>query len=400
MYGEIIGNKMTLCEPDDCTGCGACRTACPKQCIALLPDGEGFDRPQIDAARCIACGRCRQVCPVLTPPRRATRPDPDVWLGWVRSREVLEQSTSGGLFSALAQPVLARGGTVFGVVMEAGCRARTVAARTAGELAPMRGSKYVQADTGTSYDAARRELRAGHPVLFTGTPCQIAGLYGFLGREADDPRLVTCEVICHGIPSPKYLQAYVARYAPLADARITFRNGRTWSYETRCRTACRNERWGAARDYYVRSFLRGLCFRESCYRCPFARMPRVADLTLGDFWGVARQVPGCRCNPRGNSLLLSNSPQGTALLEACMPQLDLQRCTLGQALASNPRLAAPAVRPAARTDFYTDFFELPPAEFLRKYRLQATLRNRLGQLRRRLRALLLRLHEPFSSPCL
>ena len=190
---------MTLVAPERCTGCTACEAVCPHRAIAMAPDADGCLHPVIAASKCVDCGQCARVCPVT----KTHAPDfnPRCHAARTRDRDLLRASSSGGIFSELARTVLAAGGCVFGCALKS-LEARHVKVEDEAGLAELRGSKYVQSAMGDCYRACRDELLNGRRVLFSGTPCQIAGLRSFLGR--DDDNLLCVALICHGVASPLY----------------------------------------------------------------------------------------------------------------------------------------------------------------------------------------------------
>ena len=197
--------RPVLCRAEDCTGCTACASVCPVNAIAMEPDHEGFLRPVI-GERCILCHRCEQTCPILHPPVPGPAPAA-AHAVWNRDEAERTASSSGGFFSLLARHVLEQGGAVFGAALDEDMTARHVCARTVDELAPMRGSKYVQSDLGGSFSQVKALLEEGTAVLFSGVPCQVDGLKRYLGK--DYPNLLTCDLVCHGVPSPAVFRAYL-----------------------------------------------------------------------------------------------------------------------------------------------------------------------------------------------
>ena len=200
-----------------CTGCAACAEGCPKNAIHMLPDREGFLYPTVTDA-CIQCGHCTHICPVLR--QREAHPEPAVFAAWNPDNAVRQNSTCGGVFSLLADYVLEGGGVVFGAGMDAQLRVRHEAVKRKEDLPRIRGAKPVQSDVTGIYQQVRRELDRGRPVLFSGTPCQVDGLYHYLGEHPE--KLLTCDVLCRGVCSPgvwaKLVQsmAYIKRKQPVA----------------------------------------------------------------------------------------------------------------------------------------------------------------------------------------
>ena len=358
-----------ITDPRLCCGCEACRSACPAGCIRMRPDGEGFSYPRVDEARCLRCGRCLKVCPMLAPaPARAGAPA--AWAAVSRDEAIRAQSSSGGVFTALALAVLAEGGVVFGAALDGQLRPVHVCARTPEELAPLRGSKYVQSVVGDSFLQARACLEAGQPVLFTGTPCQIAGLRAFLGRE--EPLLCCVDVVCHGVPSPKTWERYLeelSRTQGSPAAAVNFRrkadSWRHYLLEVTFRDGGTLRR-PFEEDPFFRLFLHDVCLRPSCYQCPFRGEGQSGDLTIADFWGVERTAPGLD-DDRGTSLVLVRTPAGEGLWQKASPGLCRQEAELSAALEGNPSaLRSPAV-PPGRASYFAALEQMTTAGAARRF---------------------------------
>lgn len=343
-----------LADMRACTGCGACADACAAGALAFVEDAEGFARPQVDASRCRDCGRCMQVCPALRAdhavPAANREAAPVFFAARLRDAALLDAVSSGGACWALMCATLARGGVVYGATqVEVGrvCHRRV---ETLEEARALRRSKYLPSDTRGVYGSVRRDLEAGRTVLFTGTGCQVAGLNAFLGRTY--PALVTCEVVCHGIPSMLAWRSYRAEKEAAVGKRmvdLVFRDkGLGWK-----RNAYRimyadgsEERERTTTQLFHAGYLRGLFYRPSCGSCPYASLPRVADVTLADFWTYA----GPLASERGVSLVCVNNARGRAALDAAGGFLEWEQVPRAAALAScrhlsrhpveNPRRAA------------------------------------------------------------
>lgn len=295
--GRIRGMKAPrLPNRKKCCGCGACRASCPKGAIAMLPDEEGFLQPVVDAAKCVGCGKCEAVCPVLHPGK--SRKPLAVYAAKAKDDELRWGSASGGVFTVLAQDVLKRGGVVFGAGFERPTwRVIHKAATNEEELDDLRGSKYVQSDTGDTFKETKSYLDAGREVLYSGCPCQIAALKSFLGK--DYPNLLTVDLICHGVPSPLAWRKYLdcrEKEAGGKISRILARRYCAWQefaisleFDNSGKIAyCKN----GTDDLFVRGFFSYWYLRPCCHSCLFRSSLRVSDVTIGDYMLIDRVKPG------------------------------------------------------------------------------------------------------------
>ena len=349
----VTGNK------DHCCGCRACEQACHAAALSMKPDGEGFLYPVFDEARCVDCGLCERVCPMGDPLLPVDEPA-EVYAAKSRSEKLCMSSSSGGLFSEIALHVLEKSGAVFGAAFAGDGSVHHVAVESADGLGLLRGSKYVQSDIGDCYSRVRDFLKAGRWVYFVGTPCQVAGLRKFLRKEYD--RLLTSDLVCHGVPSQKMFAAYKEWEERRHGGKIrefSFRNLKGWGHSIEF--SIEGPQPGGTRKSvrylfnefspYYHGFIHGLMTRPSCYACPYARTGRVGDLTLADYWGVADVFPKLD-RRHGVSLLLANTDKGKSLLRAISPRVELHRSGLADAVRENWNLAHPTPKPQERADVY------------------------------------------------
>lgn len=306
---------IKLSSKQDCCGCTACASICPKGCIAMTPDDEGFYYPQVDASSCIDCKLCERVCPLLHKPAQhdvlnvygAKNPDDAVRF----------TSSSGGMFTLFAMQVLNSGGTVFGAELDENLQVCHVGISDKNDLSKLRGSKYVQSKMDGIFKQVRTLLSAGQKVLFSGTPCQIAGLKGFLMKDYDN--LLTVDVVCHGVPSAKVYNKHLQEIAAAANEevqQVKFRDkGNGWKHgKTLFLTA--HQRFGASKrkETYMRLFLNNVSIRPSCADCAFNNKRSLADITIADYWGVNKQFPEFD-DDKGVTLVLINTAKGQQLFD-------------------------------------------------------------------------------------
>ncbi len=324
-----------------CSGCSACKAICSKNAIAMVPDKDGFLYPQINEMRCVQCDVCEKVCPVLYPGEKDV--SPKAYAAYTKDEALRLVSSSGGMFTELAKPILAAGGVVFGCILQ---KPELVAihakAEMPEELAAMRGSKYVQSDIRDTYREARTELLKGRQVLFTGTPCQIAGLNKYLGKNFDN--LLTAEVICHSVPSPKLYEKFKATLGNPGMIVFRSKTGQNNVFEN---------------SFYARAFFNRLCSRLSCHRCVFKEGRSGADMTIGDFWGVEKFRPELN-GEKGVSLLVVHTAKAYDFVQGLM-NIEKYPLSFDEAFAFNPYYLTPLPENGkARRWFMTHVYKMPP----------------------------------------
>ncbi len=324
----------------------------------MTTDQEGFSYPQVDETICTACRKCVRTCPGYNDiHREAYIQEPQFYGGQIEDQNIQTKSSSGGLFSAFAEHRLSQGGSVYGAIYDFEKMAVVHSRATSLEnLLPMRKSKYVQSDTDKVFEHVKRDLKSGLPVLFTGTPCQVEGLYLFLGDR--DKNLLTIDLICHGVPSPGLFASHFSGREKKLGSPITNIDFRTkdkgWgsflNFFLKIETKDLERLTYAPLDAYYAMFLANLSLRPVCYRCKYANTKRMGDITLGDFWGVEKDHPEL-FDGKGTSLILANTQKGeNALLEL---QQDLRLKRLDGINPLPPNLVKPTPKPLLRDSFLT-----------------------------------------------
>lgn len=349
-----------LCQRELCTGCGACFNACPRDSIKMiLSSREGFLYPLLNNSTCADCGLCSKVCPILTSPSKYD--EPDVYAAWNMDDSIRQSSSSGGMFLTLAQKIIEQGGVVYGVVISKDGTVYHNRTDSVAGLKPMQGSKYVQSDTRYSFKEALNDLKHGLPVMYTGTPCQIAGFRGLLGKRRFD-NLLLVDIVCHGVPSnalfKDYLKKLDAEWADIPDkSSFIFRELDAWGYAPSVKlTDGKRHRIPSEKDAYMKNFLASYTFRESCYNCQFANIPRISDLTIADFWGIGAEKPFSENTKKGCSLVLVNNEKGRCAIRGIENEIFLEKRTLEEAKAVNHQLYRPSIRPKLRNNMYSYCF--------------------------------------------
>ena len=300
---------INITDPSKCCGCTACVNLCPVQCIVMRRDQEGFDYPIANPDLCIGCGSCDDVCPM-----QRTQPAAEVPEAYaVRIDEFVDASSSGGVFPALAKQVVSKGGKVFGAVLEEDMKIAHVEASTEAEIERMRGSKYAQSELYSVFEDVKNTLAEGEYVMFTGTPCQVAALNGYIGKA--DEKLLTVDIACHGVAAPglweRYVRALEKKYGKqIAD--VSFRDKtRGWRhYGMKLTFADGSSRYTPREnDPYLSLFMQRLTFRPSCYECKFKCGRSGSDITLSQLWCVHELVPQLN-DDRGVSGVFLNTDKG------------------------------------------------------------------------------------------
>lgn len=339
-----------------CCGCSACVQRCPKQCITMYEDEEGFLYPKVDTLSCINCGLCEKVCPVLH--QNVKRFPLSVYAAYNLNEEERAESSSGGVFTLLAKEVLNRGGIVFGARFTQDWDVEHGYIESIEQISDFRGSKYVQSRIGNAYLELERFLKNGRTVLFSGTPCQVSALRLFLRKEYAN--LILVEIICHGVPSPmvwkKYLEE-VKKNVHISELKdVHFRDKITgWkhysftlNYNKKGVSHKRSEYY--TQNVYMKGFLGDLFLRPSCFSCPCKSLKSGADLTLGDFWGIQCIKPEID-DDKGITSLLVNTDKGKRFLKR-VDNLKIIPFQYEQVVAGNPALIKSAILNERREKFY------------------------------------------------
>ena len=348
-----------------CLECRACEQICSKHAISMQENAEGFSYPKIDMDKCVDCGLCVKVCPAIHADDIKSN-SCDVYAAQLKDKTILKKSSSGGVFSLIAEHVINSGGIVFGAAWDEHLQLRHIGVDTIDALQKLRGSKYVHSDIGDTFVQARGNLKSGRLVYFTGTPCQIAGLKLFLRK--DYTNLITSDLVCHGTPSQKLFNLFVKGIEKDRNVRLIdyqFRDKKVFGWSCSSSSSSINRKTGKKKYLfydrnmvgYFQAFIKGHITREDCYKCPFACPERVSDITLADYWDISSHHPGFPNRREGVSLILINSTKGRNLLDLLEKNVILCKSTLASALkTSNHNLKAPTPRPSERDNAYTEAF--------------------------------------------
>lgn len=354
---------MYICDKAVCTSCGVCMNICPHNCILMEDNKEGFRTPVIDKERCVGCGLCVTHCPQNSSIALKRYKEPVVYAAYSVNEEQMIRSTSGGIFPLLAEQIIKMGGSVYGAKLDSDFKVRFTRIDVINDLIKLQGSKYVQSNVGMMYRHVRQDLEQGRKVLFSGVPCQVGGLYSFLGK--DYTNLYTIDVVCRGVPSEKVLHEYISDCEKKEGSKLdslTFRHKenkwRPMSFGTVMHLNFKNgNKYSrkSTKDAYYRTFLANIAMMESCYHCRFNGFPRVADITLGDFLGLGI-IKKCELyNQNGISQVLLNSEKGNALYEKCADRIQDERRTINECCYFNLNLWLASKRNPNREAFFEEF---------------------------------------------
>lgn len=320
----------------NCSGCHACENICPKKCIEMKSDKEGFLYPFVHKDNCVDCGLCEKICPIIN--KRTSNNTPTVYACVNKNEEVRSISSSGGIFSLFAEQVINAGGVVFGAAFNDDFSVSHRSAKTMDEVSAMYGSKYVQSIIGSTYKEAKQYLDSGKPVLFSGTACQIGGLLSYLGKKYDN--LICMDIICHGVPSPKVWKTYLDFRMKQYKSKVknaSFRSKRFgWNHFSMKLDFENGDEYIAKEhaDPYIRAFLWDLSLRPCCFKCNFKGTNRESDITLADFWGVERYFKEFS-DDKGTSCIWANTDKGKKLFESIKDQINCKTAKLEDCLVSN-----------------------------------------------------------------
>lgn len=339
-------------DKKDCNGCRACTTVCPVKCIDMIDDQEGFWYPHIDESRCIHCNLCEKKCPVMNEHHKESMSMKKAYAAYNKDESVRMESSSGGVFTLLASEVLKNGGVVFGAKYNEDLEVIHDWCETLEGVAAFRGSKYVQSNIGANFAVAEAFLKEGREVLFSGTPCQIGGLYSYLSREYE--HLFVTDIVCHGVPSPRVYRDYKRAMEKKSRSKlsgVTFRDKSNGWRHYKVRVDLKQgspiiETFTA--NAYMKAFLKDLSLRPSCYNCAFKEIDRQSDITLADFWGIENVKPELD-DDKGTSLLLVHSQKGLDKikgLETIMEEVDFM-----ESIQYNPSMYQSVKKPDKREIF-------------------------------------------------
>lgn len=401
---EIVEGRL-------CTGCSACSQICPQSAILMAGSEEGFLYPQIDEERCTDCGVCVKTCPVnkrrreqLETPSHPIVEDPEkpnksdltnkpdrqdkTYACYSKNEDIRSKSTSGGVFTQLALNTLSENGVVFGAGFDENFKVHHAYIESKHELDGLRRSKYVQSEIGNAFNETKAFLREGRKVLFCGMPCQIAGLKAFLNK--DDPNLLTCDMACHGVPSPKvwnmYLDYIRDKYKSGIKA-VSFRDKATgWNSSSMKIELANGSIYSdkVQKEIFFIGFGKSIFNRKSCFDCQFRIHHTKADITLADYWGIDKQKKQEYTDNKGVSLVITHTAAGEEALSRINEGVCLEERSFAEAVQYNPRLVSSVGEPNGRKSFFDELIAGHSFDRLRlKYMDNVSLKYKAKNLLKR-----------------
>lgn len=340
----------------DCCGCTACASICPKDAVTMVPDTLGFKYPNVDLDKCIDCGLCEKVCAFNDKYDKSLNlEEPEIFAARHKDMREIETSRSGAAFIAISDYILENGGIVYGVGYKDHFRVAHKRATTKEERNEFKGSKYVQSDLDGIFWQVKEDLKKGYTVLFSGTPCQTAGLNSYIGKKLRE-NLVLVDIVCHGVPSPyiwrDYL-AYIEKKYRSKVVKVNFRDKSRIGWSGQIESFIFENGRKIESRIYTDLFQQNIMLRYSCSKCYFTNYIRPSDFTIADYWGWSRISSDFNSDDKGCSLLLINTNKGIELFKSLSKSLNLIKTT--RQLCIQPNLEKPTSINVDSNNLITDY---------------------------------------------
>lgn len=348
-------NLIDVIEKNKCTGCMSCKNVCPVNAIKIERNADGFQYPKIDQTKCIHCNLCKKACPVVTTLKQQNN-ETKAYACKNKNTNVRMQSSSGGIFTLIAEDILNQNGVIFGAKFNQKFEVVHDYVLKKEELSIFRGSKYLQSKIGDSYKKVKKFLEEGKKVLFTGTPCQVEGLLSYLGKDYEN--LYTQDIICHGVPSPKVWKKYLEykkQNKKIKEINFRKKDILGWNnYQVNYKYENSEENIHHEEDIYMKLFLQNLILRQSCYSCNFKKINRKSDITLADFWGIDKVLPEFN-DEKGTSALIVHSKKGKEIFDRIKEHINFIEVNVEDIKKYNPCLCKSAHYNDNRNQFFKVF---------------------------------------------
>ena len=384
---KLINKKhistIHLADNSSCTGCSACAVACPKHCIIMQEDKEGFLQPIIDNKACIKCHKCEKVCPILNPESIEDSFETKAYAIINKNDDIRAKSSSGGVFFPLAKWVIEQGGVVFGAKWNQQWEVVHDYTEDVEGIKAFMRSKYVQSNIGNTYVKVKQFLKENRKVLFSGTPCQVGGLISFLGSKPEN--LIIVDIICHGVPSPKVWHKYLnekCKENQILDINFREKSLGWKNFQNVTTTTTTTYKESQRENLFFRAFLNNVILRKSCYNCAFKSIKRISDITLADYWGVHIHCPQMD-DDKGTSLVFIHTLQGDKLLNEIKDNLILEQQEISKAIEWNSAMIQSVPLTERRKYFFkafdkNKFFDM--SSYIDKDRLWVRIKRKIKKL--------------------
>lgn len=361
--------NISILNKKDCTGCRMCEQICPVNAIKMVENKEGFIEPVVDEEKCINCGLCAKRCPQLNNVKDKRQEKIKVYAAKNKNIEEQKHSSSGGIFSIFANYIIENNGVIYGCAFNEKFEAQHIRIENKEELVKLRGSKYVQSNTRDTFSQAKKDLENNKLVLYTGTPCQIAGLKSFLGEQYQN--LLTIDLICHGVPSQKLFTKYLKYLEEKYKSKIIeydFRNKEKnpWGLNLKIKFENGKIKYIPARlDPYYKSFLNGDTYRESCYNCKYANTNRIGDITLADYWGIEKEHSEFY-DANGVSAIIVSTNIGQVFFDKIKDNIDYIESSIEKVKNKNDNLKLSSKRNEIRNNIYDNLDKKTFKKYMRE----------------------------------
>lgn len=363
---ELFENKTNCC------GCTACMNICPKKAITMQEDNEGFLYPVIDEKKCIQCGLCEKVCAFQNGSSISERLDQIcVYAAKNKSDDLRLKSSSGGMFLTISDYILENKGVIYGVAFDKNLKAQHIRAEKEVDRNRCLGSKYSQSELNDIFKLVKQDLEKGKLVLFTGTPCQVAGLNSFLSNTNRD-NLILVDIVCHGTPSPKLFQEYIHYMEKKRKSKVKefYHRAKDFGWRVHNEKVVyennKSDNKSNLSQAWKYIFFSHFALRSACYNCPYTNTKRISDITIADFWGIEKFAPEF-ADKKGVSLVITNTKKGSEIFENIKENIKYIERNIEEAKEKNPNLVKPTECPDNREKFWEEYEQNGIEYILKKY---------------------------------